>query len=84
MRLLPDGIPREARLLFLGRGLRAFGDGFVSLLLPVYMTALGFDVVAVGAIATATLLGSAALTIVIGVTAHRYRPADAPGRGLAR
>jgi MFS family permease len=71
VRLLPDGIPREARLLFLGRGLRAFGDGFVSLLLPVYITALGFDVVAVGAIATATLLGSAALTIVIGVTAHR-------------
>ena len=72
MRLLPQGISPEARIIFLGRGLRAFGDGFVSLLLPVYITALGFDAVAVGAIAAATLLGSAALTIAVGLTAQRY------------
>ncbi len=71
MRLLPDGITSEARILFVGRGLRAFGDGFVSLLLPVYITALGFDVFAVGAISTATLLGSAALTVFVGLAAHR-------------
>jgi MFS family permease len=71
VKLLPDGITRETRILFVGRGLRAFGDGFVSLLLPVYITALGFDVVAVGAITTATLLGSAALTIFVGLAAHR-------------
>jgi len=72
VRLLPQGISPEARIIFLGRGLRAFGDGFVSLLLPVYITALGFDAVAVGAIAAATLLGSAALTIAVGLTAQRY------------
>jgi MFS family permease len=71
VRLLPDGVTREARILFVGRGLRAFGDGFVSLLLPVYITALGFDVFAVGAISTATLLGSAALTVFVGFAAHR-------------
>jgi MFS family permease len=71
VKLLPDGITRETRILFVGRGLRAFGDGFVSLLLPVYITALGFDVVAVGAITAATLLGSAALTIFVGLAAHR-------------
>lgn len=71
MRLLPAGITREARILYVGRGLRAFGDGFVSLLLPVYITALGFDAFAVGLISTATLLGSAALTIIVGLTAHR-------------
>src|SRR5437899_1699274 len=32
------------------RGLRAFGDGFVSLLLPVYLIALGFGPLAVGAL----------------------------------
>ncbi len=72
MRLLPEGITQEARILYIGRGLRAFGDGFVSLLLPIYVTALGFDAFAVGVIATATLLGSAALTILVGLTAHRF------------
>jgi MFS family permease len=71
VRLLPPGITREARLIYAGRGLRAFGDGFVSLLLPVYITTLGFDAFAVGLISTATLLGSAALTILIGLCAHR-------------
>lgn len=72
MRLLPGGVPHAARILYIGRGLRAFGDGFVSLLLPVYVTALGFDAVAVGLISTATLLGSAVLTVGVGFTAHRF------------
>ncbi|HKT17349.1 MAG TPA: MFS transporter [Stellaceae bacterium] len=72
MRLLPEGVPQAARILYIGRGLRAFGDGFVSLLLPVYITALGFDAFAVGLISTATLLGSAALTIGVGLSAHRF------------
>ncbi len=71
MKLLPEGTTAETRILFIGRGMRAFADGFVSLLLPVYITALGFDVVAVGAISTATLLGSAALTLTVGLAAHR-------------
>jgi MFS family permease len=71
VKFLPEGITPQTRILFFGRGLRAFGDGFISLLLPVYITALGFDVVAVGAITTATLLGSAALTILVGLAAHR-------------
>jgi MFS family permease len=69
MRLLPDGTPREARLIFLGRGIRAFGDGFVSLLLPVYLIALGFDAFEVGVLTAATLLGSAALTLAVGFVA---------------
>lgn len=72
MRLLPDGTPREARIIFLGRGFRAFGDGFVSLLLPVYLTVLGFDPFAVGLLAAATLLGSAALTLAVGFAAPVY------------
>jgi len=72
VRLLPEGTTPETRILYAGRGLRAFADGFVSLLLPIYITALGFDVVAVGLISAATMLGSAALTIGVGFTAHRY------------
>ena len=39
-RLLPEGLTPVARTLLWGRGLRAFADGFVSLLLPAYLTVL--------------------------------------------
>lgn len=53
------------------RGLRGFGDGYVSLLLPVYLIALGLTPFQVGVIATGTLLGSAALALLVGLCAHR-------------
>jgi MFS family permease len=44
----------------------------VSLLLPIYLLELGFDAFAIGALITATLLGSALLTFCVGQMAHRY------------
>jgi MFS family permease len=58
--------------VLIARGLRAFGDGYVSLLLPLYLLELGFGPLAVGLIATATLLGSGALTLLVGMHAHRH------------
>jgi MFS family permease len=58
-------------VLLAARGVRAFGDGFVSVLLPVYLLALGFDALAVGAVGAATLLGSATLTMLVGFQASR-------------
>jgi MFS family permease len=52
--------------------LRAFADGYVSLLLPLYLIALGFSPFQVGVIATGTLLGSGALTILVGLHAWRF------------
>ncbi len=71
-RLLPEGVTPVARTLLIGRGLRAFADGFVSLLLPAYLTALGFSPLEVGVLATATLLGSAVLTLWVGMAAQRF------------
>lgn len=51
--------------------MRAFGDGFVSVLLPLHLTELGFTTVQVGVIATATMLGSAALTLLVGLIAYK-------------
>lgn len=48
------------------RALRAFADGYVSLLLPVYLLTLGMSPLQVGIIATATLLGSGLLTLWVG------------------
>ena len=54
------------------KGIRGFGDGFVSLLLPLYLLDLGFNPLQVGIIATATLLGSGLLTLAVGLHAHRW------------
>jgi MFS family permease len=59
------------RLLLVARGLRATADGLVSLLLPVYLLELGHGPLETGIIATATLAGSALLTLVVGLYAHR-------------
>lgn len=75
--ILPAGIAPEARLLLAARGLRAIGDGLVSLLLPVYLLELGHGAFETGVIATATLAGSALLTLLVGLHAHR-----AQGRSL--
>ncbi|HSC98420.1 MAG TPA: hypothetical protein VLI21_05935, partial [Casimicrobiaceae bacterium] len=64
---------RSLRWVLAARGLRAFGDGFVSLLLPLYLLSLGYSPVDVGIIATATLLGSGTLTLALGLHAHRFR-----------
>src|SRR5256885_1308573 len=59
-------------LLFAARALRDFGDGFVAVLLPVYLLALGLSPFEVGVIATASLFGSALLTMAVGVVGARY------------
>ena len=64
---------RHVRRLLCVRGLRAFGDGFVSLLLPLYLIGLGLGPFQVGAITAGTLLGSGVMTLAIGVSAHRFK-----------
>jgi MFS family permease len=63
---------RPAATLIAARGVRGFGDGFTALLLPVYLANLGFSVFQVGVLTTATLLGSAALTLAVGLLGHRF------------
>lgn len=71
------GLAPDARRLLLAKGVRAFTDGVVSITLPVYLLRLGYSPFAVGAIVTSTLLGSALLTLLIGLFAHQF-----PGRRL--
>lgn len=72
-RFLPLSATADAVLILWTRGLRGFADGVVSVLLADYLIRLGFTPVEVGMLVTATLLGSAALTIVVGLRAHRTR-----------
>ena len=51
--------------------MRAFADGYVAVLLPAYLIALGIGTWEVGVLATTTLLGSALATLAIGAWGHR-------------
>ncbi len=67
MRLLPQSAGHDARILLTTRVIRGFSDGVVSVVLASYLTSLGFTPLAVGAIVTGTMLGSAALTLAVGL-----------------
>jgi MFS family permease len=71
-RLMPPGTSADALRVLAARGVRAFGDGFVALLLPIYLVELGFSPLAIGAIVTSTLIGTALLTLWVGWVANRY------------
>lgn len=59
-------------LLLAARSLRGFADGFVAVLLPAYLLALGHGQLAVGFLSTATLFGSALATLAVGRWGHRF------------
>jgi MFS family permease len=58
-------------ILYGARGVRGFADGFAMITLPAYLSAIGFDAVQIGIVATISLLGSALLTLAVGVIAAR-------------
>src|SRR5215470_14865683 len=62
----------DVRLLYTARCLRGFGDGFAVIILPAYLSALGFNPIEIGLVATASLLGTAVFTLLIGLIAPRH------------
>jgi MFS family permease len=65
------GTRNPAAYVYAARALRDFGDGFVAVLLPVYLTAIGLGAFEVGIVATLALLGSALTTLGIGLLGTR-------------
>ena len=57
----------------LARAIRGAVDGFASLVLVVYLADLGFSQLEIGALVTAMLLGSAVLTLAVGLAGGRVR-----------
>lgn len=62
----------ELFCLYAARAARGVGDGFAAIILTAYLIELGFTPFQVGVIATTALLGSATLTLAIGLLGHRY------------
>lgn len=65
-------LSRDGRLILTARAIRTFAYGYLSVLLGVYLETLGLAPWQVGAVLTATLAGSAALTVVFSLVADRY------------
>ena len=64
MTAFPSSKPRsDVHYLYAARALRGFGDGFAIIILPAYLLAVGFTPQQVGIVASASLLGTAALTL---------------------
>ena len=70
--LMPARVAETAFPLLAARALRAFGDGYVAVLLPAYLLALGFDQLDVGFLTTATLAGSALAMLGLGAIGYRW------------
>jgi len=65
--ILPESATPDTRRLITARALRALADGAVSVLLASYLSTIGFAPFEISVLVTATLLGSAALTLAVGL-----------------
>jgi MFS family permease len=83
-RWFPRSASADSHCLLATRAMRGFADGAVSVILPSYLLAIGFSSAQVGAVVFGTLLGSAALTLWVGLVSHRWgrRPVLLAASGL--
>src|SRR5262245_27724098 len=58
--------------LYAARAARGFGDGCATIILPAYLSEIGFSPFQIGLVAAAALFGSAAMTLAIGFFAARH------------
>lgn len=65
----------EGRLIFLGRALRSFSFGWLSVILALYLDQRGFSAGAIGAVFTATMVEDALITMLLSTIAARIGPA---------
>ena len=77
--LPPDTTPDAARLIAT-RAVRSFGDGFFSVLLPLYLSNLGFSGLRIGAMTTATLADQRRVQGPMGNAALPLPSHQGPGR----
>ncbi len=66
-----QSLSRDGRLLFATRIVRMFGYGLISVVLALYLVEVGATIEQIGMLFTATLLGSAAISLWISTSADR-------------
>ena len=64
-------VNRDARLITLARGIRTFSQGFISVIIAIYLAELGFSLVQIGAILTVGVAGVSFFALVVGLVSER-------------
>ena len=57
--------PSDVFLLYAARAARGFGDGLAIIILPAYLSELGFGPFQIGIVASGALLGTATVTHLV-------------------
>ena len=70
-RRLPE-LSLDGWLLFVTCAVRSFAYGFLSVVLGLYLAAIGLDAVAIGIVFTAALAGGAVMTVFLTTVADQY------------
>lgn len=68
-------LSEAGRVIFVGRALRSFAFGWLSVILALYLDRRGFGAAAIGAVFTATMVEDAVLTMLLSTIAARVGPA---------
>jgi MFS family permease len=68
-------LSEAGRLIFVGRAVRSFAFGWLSVILALYLVQRGFGAAAIGAVFTATMVEDAVLTMLLSTVAARVGPA---------
>jgi MFS family permease len=66
------GLNRNLALLFSGRALRSLAQGYLVIIVPLYMAQLGFTAVQLGILFTASSIASALLSAAVGILSDRF------------
>ena len=67
----PKWLNRDAKMIILARGVRTFAQGFVAVLLAIYLTELGFSLVQIGAFLSVGVVGVAFFAFLISLIVGR-------------
>jgi MFS family permease len=65
-------LSKDGWLLFASCGVRSFAYGFLSVVLGLYLAAVGFGIGAIGGIFTAALAGGAVMTVLLSTIADQF------------
>lgn len=63
---------RDILYLYAARAARGFADGFAVIILPAYLSEIGYSPFQIGLVAAAALLGSAGATLAVGILARHH------------
>lgn len=64
-------VSRDGRIIILARSVRTFAQGFIAVILAVYLAELGLSLVQLGAFFSVGVAGAAVFAILVGLTAEK-------------